>query len=365
EARKCLEVAYLPKRVCNLSYKELSDGEKERARLARLLSGRESSKIGVLDEFGSHLDPDTRQIVCRNISHYYSHSTQVRVRRLVLVSCCCEDLLEEGTLKPDWVFDTRTLTFTHTADKKNRIQATAKYSEISEKSPEISDKSSKISGKPPGIRENFDEKDACSETPFLRIPHVDLKLVRGGQSEWKRVFSIHHYKSSKLSPRAISYLLMTKTLIPMHVGFIAAIPQSGRFISAVDVDVKSGYVDRHVDRHGDRHVDKEAYRAHRTVILPEWQGMGLGGKLSDTAGEIFRKQGYRYFGQTVHPRFGQYRDRSVSWRALPWNHAIQRYKFENWTQMKTHTQIRLRRPRMIYAHEYIGHEGQRQSYSTT
>jgi len=86
--------------------------------------------------------------------------------------------------------------------------------------------------------------------------------------------------------------------------------------------------------------------------------MGIGSRLSDVGGEIYRRRGKKYFAQTVHPRFGSYRDRSPYWKALKWNHALQAFKYESWSHIKSHTQIRLRRPRVMYAHEYVGTSNQ-------
>jgi GNAT superfamily N-acetyltransferase len=55
-------------------------------------------------------------------------------------------------------------------------------------------------------------------------------------------------------------------------------------------------------------------REHRVVVLPSWQGLGLGPRLSDlsaalwvqTASSFAHDDGrtYRYMAKTQHPRFG-------------------------------------------------------------
>jgi SNF2 family DNA or RNA helicase len=64
------------------------------------------------------------------------------------------------------------------------------------------------------------------------------------------------------------------------------------------------------------------WRGHRTVVLPDFQGLGIGGRLSDWTGEhvtrhMFDDDGNpgRYYSRTVHPRFGAYRNASDKWRA--------------------------------------------------
>jgi GNAT superfamily N-acetyltransferase len=75
-------------------------------------------------------------------------------------------------------------------------------------------------------------------------------------------------------------------------------------------------------------------RAHRTVVLPRWQGVGVGSRLSDAAAEWHRLEGCEYTGQTVHPRFGRYRDGSPLWHPTIWNHTTQRLKIESWAQAR-------------------------------
>ena len=59
---------------------------------------------------------------------------------------------------------------------------------------------------------------------------------------------------------------------------------------------------------------KNAWRGHRTVILPDFQGMGIGVRFSDAIGQIHLDQGYRYFSRTAHPRMIWYREHSPLWK---------------------------------------------------
>lgn len=60
---------------------------------------------------------------------------------------------------------------------------------------------------------------------------------------------------------------------------------------------------------------KNAWRGHRTVILPDFQGMGIGVRFSDAIGQIHLEQGLRYFSRTAHPRMIWYREHSPLWKA--------------------------------------------------
>ena len=66
--------------------------------------------------------------------------------------------------------------------------------------------------------------------------------------------------------------------VRVPVGFIATIPHSGK---------RSDW------------ASAPAQRAHRTVVLPEWQGFGIGSRLSDAVAEWHRRRGSDFYGQTV------------------------------------------------------------------
>ena len=57
-----------------------------------------------------------------------------------------------------------------------------------------------------------------------------------------------------------------------------------------------------------------AWRGHRTVVLPDFQGMGIGVKFSDAIAQLHVDQGLRYFSRTAHPRMIWYRENSQLWR---------------------------------------------------
>ena len=49
-------------------------------------------------------------------------------------------------------------------------------------------------------------------------------------------------------------------------------------------------------------------------MLPDFQGMGIGVRFSDTIAQIHLDQGHRYFSRTAHPRMGFYRETSELWK---------------------------------------------------
>ena len=95
-------------------------------------------------------------------------------------------------------------------------------------------------------------------------------------------------------------------------------------------------------------------RAHRTVVLAEWQGLGVGSRLSDAAAEWHHREGAEYFGQTVHPSFGGYRDRSPLWQPTEYNGTRPELRIEGWRARQRGIAVRLRTPKLIYSHRYCG-----------
>jgi GNAT superfamily N-acetyltransferase len=55
-------------------------------------------------------------------------------------------------------------------------------------------------------------------------------------------------------------------------------------------------------------------REHRTVTLPDYQGVGIGNALSATVAALFRGLGYRSISTTTHPAMIHARQRSPLWR---------------------------------------------------
>jgi len=102
---------------------------------------------------------------------------------------------------------------------------------------------------------------------------------------------------------------------------------------------------------------KKAYRSSRIVVKPDFQGFGLGVRLSDWEGEYFTKKGFRFFGRTPHARLGEYREKSSLWRPTSMNKKARRSndsKRDNEIAHWTHDR------RLGYSHEYIGNSTENQ-----
>lgn len=153
----------------------------------------------------------------------------------------------------------------------------------------------------------------------LRRPAIELELLPCGVSAWP-IFSAHHYLTENINKSGKFWICLWGSNV---VGFGSAI------------SYPSGTV-------------KNAYRGHRTVVLPDYQGLGIGVRISDAIAEMYVSQGCRYFSKTVHPRMGEYRNNSPLWKPTSKNMKKRRDKG------RTHLGGWAPRDIVSYSHEYIG-----------
>lgn len=186
--------------------------------------------------------------------------------------------------------------------------------------------------------------------PWLNPDHVyntdlkiweDLELPRGqlwrpsieleiraveGQIFWK-FFKKHHYLNSRLNKPANCFIALYEGM-PVAFTSIITFP-NGNF--------------------------KNAWRAHRTVVLPEFQGLGIGSALSDTIAQLVIDSGGRFFSKTSHPALGLHREKSSKWVATSKNLKNRGdYKvYEDRTYKEDKYKMQHVK-RLCYSHEYVG-----------
>jgi GNAT superfamily N-acetyltransferase len=98
---------------------------------------------------------------------------------------------------------------------------------------------------------------------------------------------------------------------------------------------------------------KNAWRGHRTVVLPDYQGIGIGVRCSDAVASMFVADGKRYFSKTSHPRMGLYRESSKLWKPTTKNRVI-RNDYKSSRKTKEHRYKLSHAHRVCFSHEYIG-----------
>lgn len=157
----------------------------------------------------------------------------------------------------------------------------------------------------------------------VRRPPIEIKITPCSSEEWPR-FGRHHYLTNTINKGAYCWLA---TWNGVEVGFASAL----------------AFPNQHF---------KKAWRGHRTVVLPDFQGMGIGVRISDAVGQMFLDVGSRYFSKTAHPRMGEHRQKSPLWRATSKNgkdrqdYAIIKPRRMKGGEMHVN--------RVCYSHEYIG-----------
>lgn len=149
------------------------------------------------------------------------------------------------------------------------------------------------------------------EVPRKKISHV-----------WK-MFSRHHYLNSELNVASFCYLALFDDV---PVGFNSVMP------------LPSGTI-------------KNAWRDHRLVVLPDFQGMRIGISLNEFVAQKYIDMNKRFYSKTANIKLGKYRNESAHWRATSQNEKL---VSENKNYSKFFNMPENLANRMCYSHEYIG-----------
>jgi ABC-type lipoprotein export system ATPase subunit len=115
----------------------------------------------------------------------------------------------------------------------------------------------------------------------LRRPAVNIELHRVQPATWWPIFRDHHYLSAQLANNCRAWLCLANLegeRVP--VGFFSVIMAAGM---------------------------KGWRRGHRIVVLPDYQGMGIGNAMVELGGEILWRAKLRYRDRTTAPGLHHYR----------------------------------------------------------
>jgi GNAT superfamily N-acetyltransferase len=158
---------------------------------------------------------------------------------------------------------------------------------------------------------------------YLQRPSIQIDIYRTTHHFWD-TFKKHHYLSMSLNKASHCYAgIWNNNLVAF--GSVLRYP--------------SGTV-------------QNGWRAHRTVVLPDFQGLGIGNKFSDAIGQQYLDDGGRYFSRTAHPSMGNYRERSPLWKATSKNRKL-RTDIKHKNVWKDHYADNTR---ICWSHEYIGQQ---------
>jgi ABC-type ATPase involved in cell division len=120
-----------------------------------------------------------------------------------------------------------------------------------------------------------------------RRPAIPLTIQRVPATAW-RLFKHHHYLTASINPTAACFCAFWGD---RPVAFDAWLPFVGKLKD-----------------------ERKARRGHRTVCLPDFQGVGIGNALFSFCASVWRGLGYRAFSCTGHPAEMRHRARSKDWK---------------------------------------------------
>jgi len=118
----------------------------------------------------------------------------------------------------------------------------------------------------------------------LRRPDISIEIFRCHHSAW-RLFRGHHYLTEDINKSAHCFIALVDG-------------EPAAFCAALKFPHPSV---------------KNMWKSHRTVVLPDYQGIGIGTILNETVGQHYVDQGMRFTGVSSHPAMNHIRLRSPKW----------------------------------------------------
>lgn len=150
-------------------------------------------------------------------------------------------------------------------------------------------------------------------------PNIELSVSRCKIDTWD-MFKKHHYLTEDVN-KAFSCLLFEWKNVP--VGIVIYKPQASGSLP-------------------------NGYGLSRTVVLPDFQGMGIGSKISEFVSAILKSKDLRIFTKTINPALGIYREKNKDkWRPTSKNKIVRK-------DIESDKKVKTRLSRASYCYEYIG-----------
>lgn len=120
---------------------------------------------------------------------------------------------------------------------------------------------------------------------LLQRPKIELNIRRVDSDAWA-IFRKHHYLDTSLNKAAQCFIAFWR-------GAPVAFASVLHFPHPSSARIK---------------------REHRTVTLPDFQGVGIGNALSDYIASVYLSAGFRYLSITSHPAMMRSRGKSKNWK---------------------------------------------------
>lgn len=159
-------------------------------------------------------------------------------------------------------------------------------------------------------------------------PKIKLSIFRCRYETWD-IFKSHHYLTEDLNKAAKCFMTMWND---KPIGFNAVLP------------MPSGTV-------------QNAYRMSRTVILPDFQGLGIGARISDYIASLYKADNKKFYVKTANPALWKHREKCGKWRLTHQVNNVDEIKKYNEKYKDIDNGLKLRREAITKSFEYIGEPG--------
>lgn len=136
------------------------------------------------------------------------------------------------------------------------------------------------------------------------------------------MFKDHHYLTANLSNASRCFVCVWEGQI---IGFLASMTMPNGFI-------------------------KNAWRGHRVVILPDYQGLGVGVRFIDAVAQLHIDDGLKFYSRSAHPRMGYYMQHSPLWKPTSKNRKLR----TDVTHENLFNNHYVDNKRVCFSYEYIG-----------
>lgn len=163
----------------------------------------------------------------------------------------------------------------------------------------------------------FERRDCLRQRP-----DIPLQVSRVESSTWD-LFKKHHYLTEKVNKSCKFFLF---SLQDQPVCLIAVINRPAKGL-------------------------KNAMAISRAVVLPDFQGLGIGRSCIEYCASAFIHKGYRMFIKTVNPSLGEYMSTSNDWRPTSKNG---KYRSDVIHNNSVDRKYKNAVSRVSYCYEYVG-----------
>jgi len=137
----------------------------------------------------------------------------------------------------------------------------------------------------------LDMRDLAFRRERLRRPKIKLSVYEVKRDAWE-MFKQHHYLTASLSKTSRNYGCVYNNQL---VGFCATMPSMGH---------------------------KDVRRIHRVVVLPDFQGCGIGTVFLNEVGRLYRERKLRVTITSSHPGIIRGLERNRNWKCTQfWRHG--------------------------------------------